>query len=159
MMSRAWLAAAAGIALMLLVAGWYLRRRAEPHAEPPPAATHDAPFAAPSDRAVETTGTAHVGEVQVSGGKVANAQLVSARLEPRFRRCYGRGLAEKPELRGSIVLSVSIDAGGRVEKVEANSDTLAPILSCVRAAVQAAVYAAPEGGAARITIPVDFTSG
>ena len=156
------MAAAAGIALLLLVAGWYLRRRAESPAGPPgppPAPAQDAPAAPPSDRVVETSGDARVGEVQVSGGKVANAQLVSARLEPRFRRCYGRGLAEKPGLRGSIVLSVSIDDKGRVQKVEANSETLAPILNCVRAAVQAAVFAAPEGGAALITIPIDFTTG
>jgi hypothetical protein len=103
-------------------------------------------------------GSVSVGGAGVAGGTVANASAVVARMKGRFRACYQMGLASKPDLSGSVVLVARIGEQGQVESVSGGGSTLAAIIPCLKAVVQGASFAPPDGGSAVISIPITFVA-
>jgi hypothetical protein len=102
-------------------------------------------------------GNVSVGGAGVSGGAVANASAVVARMRARFRHCYEQGLNSNPEMSGSVTLTAKVGPNGEVTGVGGGGGgALGPIVGCLKAVVQGASFAPPEGGGAIITIPISF---
>jgi hypothetical protein len=99
------------------------------------------------------------GSVAVSGGAVANASEVVARMRARFRRCYAEGRKTNPDMAGTITLVAKIGPDGEVTSVGGGTaGALSPIAGCLKAVVQGAAFDPPAGGSAVITIPLTFVS-
>lgn len=104
-------------------------------------------------------GNASIGGAAVSGGSVANASSVVARMQAGFRRCYNRGLQEDPNMKGSVRITARIGPNGEVLSVSPSGSGLSgTVISCVAARVSSAQFAPPEGGGATVVIPVTFVS-
>jgi hypothetical protein len=105
-------------------------------------------------------GSASVGAPNVSGGSVANAQAVVAGMAAGFRRCYNKGLAEDPNMKGSIRITAKIGPNGEVLGASpgGGGGLSGSVVACVAARVASAQFAPPEGGGATIVIPVTFIS-
>ena len=102
-------------------------------------------------------GSAMVGGAGVSGGTVANASSVVARMRGRFRRCYQQGLNSNPEMQGSVTLVAKIGPNGEVRGVGGGGGgSLGPIVGCLKAVVGSGAFAPPDGGGASVTIPITF---
>ncbi|MCC6556862.1 MAG: AgmX/PglI C-terminal domain-containing protein [Polyangiaceae bacterium] len=105
-------------------------------------------------------GNAQVGGAAVSGGNVANASSVVAGMSAGFRRCYTRGLAEDPSMKGSVRITARVGPNGEVLSASPSGGggLSGTVISCVVARVQSAQFAPPDGGGATIVIPVTFVS-
>jgi len=105
-------------------------------------------------------GNAMVGGAAVSGGSVSNASAVVAGMRAGFRRCYNRGLAENPEMKGSVRITAKIGPNGEVLSASPSGGggLSGTVISCVAARVASAQFAPPEGGGATIVIPVTFAA-
>jgi hypothetical protein len=104
-------------------------------------------------------GSASIGGASVSGGAVANASSVVAGMQAGFRRCYQKGLAEDPNMKGSVRITARIGPNGEVQSVSPSGSGLSgTVVSCVAARVSSATFAPPEGGGATVVIPVTFVS-
>ncbi len=103
-------------------------------------------------------GNASVGGAAVSGGSVANASAVVAGMAAGFRRCYNKGLAEDPTMKGSIRITAKIGPNGEVLSASPSGGggLSGTVVSCVAARVASAQFAPPEGGGATVVIPVSF---
>jgi hypothetical protein len=103
-------------------------------------------------------GNASVGGASVSGGSVANASAVVAGMAAGFRRCYNKGLAEDPTMKGSIRITAKIGPNGEVLSASPSGGggLSGTVVSCVAARVASAQFAPPEGGGATVVIPVSF---
>ena len=105
------------------------------------------------------TGSASIGGAAVSGGAVAGAQAVVAGMQAGFRRCYQKGLAEDPNMKGSVRITARIGPNGEVLSASPSGSGLSgTVISCVAQRVSSAQFAPPEGGGATIVIPVTFVS-
>jgi hypothetical protein len=106
------------------------------------------------------TGNAQVGGALVSGGAVANASAVVAGMGAGFRRCYNRGLAEDPAMKGSVRVTARIGPNGEVQSAtpSGGGGLSGTVIACVVQRVQSAQFAPPEGGGATVVIPVTFVS-
>ncbi len=119
--------------------------------------------AAPAGSAVKVkgpVGNAQVGGASVSGGNVANASSVVAGMGAGFRRCYNKGLAEDPNMKGSVRITAKIGPNGEVLSASPSGGggLSGTVISCVTARVSSAQFAPPEGGGATVVIPVTFVS-
>jgi hypothetical protein len=103
-------------------------------------------------------GNASVGGAAVSGGTVSNAARVVAGMRAGFRACYNRALANNPDAQGRINLAIKVGPGGEVSGVSASSSGSLPpdVVGCVQARARAARFDPPQGGMARINVPVTF---
>lgn len=105
-------------------------------------------------------GNASIGGAAVSGGNVANASSVVAGMAAGFRRCYNKGLAEDPSMKGSVRITAKIGPNGEVLSASPSggSGLSSTVVSCVTARVSSAQFSPPEGGGATVVIPVSFIS-
>jgi hypothetical protein len=105
-------------------------------------------------------GNANVGGAAVSGGSVANASAVVAGMAAGFRRCYNKGLAEDPNMKGSVRITAKIGPNGEVlgASPSGGGGLSGTVISCVTARVSSAQFSPPEGGGATVVIPVTFVS-
>ena len=103
-------------------------------------------------------GSADVGSASVAGGQVSDASRVVAQMRAGFRACYNRGLAENPDIEGKIALSIKVGPTGQVASVSASKTGNLPpsVVDCVKARANSASFAAPQGGAAVVQVPVSF---
>ncbi len=103
-------------------------------------------------------GNADVGGPSVAGGAVSDASRVVAQMRAGFRNCYNRGLAENPDIEGKIALSIKVGPAGQVASVSATKTGNLPssVVDCVKARANSATFAAPQGGAAVVQVPVSF---
>jgi hypothetical protein len=106
------------------------------------------------------TGNAQIGGASVMGGAVANASAVVAGMGAGFRRCYNRGLADDPNMKGSVRVTAKIGPNGEVLSAtpSGGGGLSGTVVACVVARVQSAQFAPPEGGGATVVIPVTFVS-
>lgn len=105
-------------------------------------------------------GNANIGGASVSGGSVSNASSVVAGMAAGFRRCYNKGLAEDPNMKGSVRITAKIGPNGEVLSASPSGGggLSGTVVSCVAARVSSAQFAPPEGGGATVVIPVTFVS-
>lgn len=104
------------------------------------------------------TGTANVGSAAVSGGSVSNADRVVAGMRAGFRACYNRGLANNPDLHGSVTIVARVGPNGDVVSAtpQGGSTLGKEVIDCVSRRVRAAQFEPPSGGGATVVIPVTF---
>lgn len=105
-------------------------------------------------------GNASIGGAAVSGGNVSNAARVVAGMRAAFRGCYQRGLAENPDIQGSLRLTIQVGTGGAVTNVTpvgTSGNLPASVVGCVVARARAAQFDPPDGGTATIAVPITFT--
>jgi hypothetical protein len=114
--------------------------------------------AAPGGSAAPS-GQAPIGGAAVLGGAVGNAAEVVAGMSPSFRRCYNRGLAEDPNMNGSLKITAKIGPDGDVLSAtpSGGAGLSGAVISCAVARVQSAQFSPPSGGGATIVIPITFT--
>jgi len=81
-------------------------------------------------------------------------------MSPKFRECYQIGLWQNAEQKGSVRLVIEIDAQGHPAKVTPGGrDGLDKmVLSCLIGVVRRESFTPPVGGAATVTIPLNFGS-
>ena len=117
-----------------------------------------APAAGSAKATKGPVGNASIGGAAVSGGSVANASSVVAGMAAGFRRCYNRGLAEDPNMKGSVRITAKIGPNGEVlgASPSGGGGLSGTVTGCVAARVQSAQFAPPDGGGATIVIPVSF---
>ncbi|MFO0547446.1 MAG: AgmX/PglI C-terminal domain-containing protein [Polyangiaceae bacterium] len=104
------------------------------------------------------SGNAAITGANVAGGSIANASAVVAAMAPGFRRCYNKGLAEDPNMKGSLRVTAKIGPKGDVVSATPGGGVglSKTVTDCVVARVSSAQFAEPEGGGATIVIPVSF---
>jgi hypothetical protein len=88
---------------------------------------------------------------------VPGAPRVIARLRPRFRHCYEGGLHQSPGMEGSVTLVVRVGPNGEVQRVTPSGGSgLAPIIPCLVAVMQSAVFEPPGAEGAVLSVPIVF---
>lgn len=92
------------------------------------------------------------------GGGVSSAGEVVASMAPGFRRCYNRGLACDPEMKGVVRVTSKVDADGRVSEAKptAMRGLSQGVIDCLVEVIASKTYPPPDGGGATIVIPVSF---
>jgi hypothetical protein len=92
-----------------------------------------------------------------SPGNVANAAQRVVEMRKDFRACYQRALAKDAELQGSVRLSITVGADGRVTESRGTAFGL-PVetVDCVLTRAASTQFDAPVGGKAVIAVPVTF---
>lgn len=105
-------------------------------------------------------GSVGVGGPSMSGGTVPGAGAVVARMAAGFRRCYNRGLAENPNMSGSVRITARIGPNGEVlgASPSGGGGLSGTVISCVVSRVASAQFSPPEGGGATLVIPVTFVA-
>ena len=74
------------------------------------------------------------------------------------RRCYEKLLSSKPSARGSYLVSLRVNARGKVERARLVTDEVGDptMASCVLERFRSAKYPSPRGGCADIEVPVRY---
>ncbi len=103
-------------------------------------------------------GNAQLGGTNVAGGQVSNASRVVARMRAGFRACYTRALASNPDASGRISLALKVGPGGEVTQVTVTTSGSLPaaVVSCVKSRAQSGRFDPPQGGAAVVSVSVNF---
>jgi hypothetical protein len=119
---------------------------------PPPPEVHSAVVPAPSARA-------EAEDEDAVGPPLRDAERVIARLRPRFRLCYERGLQERREMAGDMLLVTRVRSDGSVRSARAeNVKGLTPrVAECIAGQMRGASFT-PPGAASTIKVPVHFVS-
>lgn len=116
----------------------------------------DAVTAGDTEQVDGPTGTAVLGGTGQSGGNIANAGAVVARMRGRFRACYQAGLDGDPTLEGSVSLLAKVGQSGEVVSVSGGGGGLGAIVPCLKAVVQSGGFSPPEGGMGLVSISIMF---
>jgi hypothetical protein len=92
----------------------------------------------------------------VGGDDIPGAGGVVARLRGRLRACYLQGLAQNPDLAGSVTLVARIGPNGEVLGVSGGGGPLAAIVPCLKSVIAGAKFAPPKSGAGAVQISLNF---
>jgi hypothetical protein len=86
------------------------------------------------------------------------AQRVIAAARPQFRRCYRKGLASNPQLRGRVLMQLEVGIDGAVRNVRDEGSGLpdATVVSCVLAVAKSLVFDPHSGGTENMLLPMRF---
>jgi hypothetical protein len=91
---------------------------------------------------------------------VSNAEaVVHMQIQPGARRCYWKGLEiVDPNQSGALVLLIKVAPDGRVDSVSAGSNTglSEQVAGCVQSVAKRAMFDAPGGNGATISVPFNF---
>jgi hypothetical protein len=99
---------------------------------------------------------------RVSGGHIINVNQVVDTLRPYFIVCYQRALAEFGRFGAWIIVEADVSSRtGMPTHVGGKGDDGIPpsMMKCLYDVVKQAQFAPPEGGDARVSIPLTFTQG
>jgi hypothetical protein len=104
--------------------------------------------------------TVGVGGSSVMGGTIANASAVVAGMAAGFRRCYQKALNDDPSVKGTLKIIATVGPKGEVTSAtsEDSGALPAPLVSCIKARVSAAQFAAPVGDSVTVRIPIAFAA-
>jgi hypothetical protein len=89
---------------------------------------------------------------------VSNLESTIAKLRPRFKACYQRGLAQDPTMQGKVTLNAKISPNGETSSVDVinNSGLSAEVVECIKGVIKRAEFQPPGGGGSSVNIPVSF---
>jgi tetratricopeptide (TPR) repeat protein len=126
--------------------GW--RRRA-PAREVEPAASPEATWVPRVTDGLAAAGTT-TGDGGLSQAAVRRALEIGGRGP---QGCYERKLIVRPDLSGTLALSIEVDGSGRATKVQTTSDSLGDpdVRACVETEVRGLRFPATGGGVVRVT--------
>lgn len=122
------------------------------------AAAKRRPASSGSGRVDVPKGDAIIGAVSASV-PVEKPERTVARLRPRVRACYQRGLYEDPTMtKGALVIIAKLDPTGTVSSadVTGNIGLSQGIAQCVAGVVKRATFSPPSGGGSTLRIPILF---
>jgi hypothetical protein len=127
------------------------------------------------DSSVELKTRCGPGDSELVTAEVASGpdEPGSGRLDPKyiqsvvrsnydtFKRCYERGLAANPELRGRVMVRFVIQRDGTVGKknIADNSLTDCRVAECVRDGFSGLKFSPPEGGTVTVVYPIMLEPG
>jgi hypothetical protein len=110
-------------------------------------------------RAVEGPKAADPGIGATSASVPVNGlEATIAKLRPRFKACYQRGLAQDPTMQGKVTLNAKVGPNGEVAGVDtvANNGLSAEVVDCIRGVIKRAEFSPPGGSGSSVNIPVSF---
>lgn len=113
----------------------------------------------PSEAGVAPQVNVTIAAVTRQEGDVSSAERTLAGVKPRIRGCYARAVRDDPDSKGSLQLSWSVNASGKVESLTAKPTGKVgdALLACVRSLLETTVFEPPEGGKkARLKTEVIF---
>lgn len=117
-----------------------------------------AEVAAPDASGADVTAdvTASVGDIRVTGGKIANAPAVVAGMLAGFRRCYKRAATQGNAGEGTVSMKLEVDAQGAVTSATptVKGAELGAAPACIAARAASAQFDPPAGGGAVIEFDV-----
>jgi hypothetical protein len=119
-------------------------------AQPAAAASPNAP---PTARFAPLTGDSTDAGTR---GNIANAAKVVAGMRGGFRDCYNQALKVDGVVHGSCKLTLEVDADGRIASATGESTLPASFVECIFDEVGRHRFDPPEGGHARVNVPVTF---
>lgn len=101
-----------------------------------------------------------MGGPSVSGGTIDNAGPVIAGMAAGFRRCYSKGLADDPKMKGTVRITAEIGPNGEVKGVTTSGGQglSGTVINCLAGRVSAAQFDKPSTGSATVVIPASFRS-
>ena len=88
---------------------------------------------------------------------VADADAMIARNRWRFQACYHKAFVADPTTKGTLRVSVHVDAEGNASATVATSSAPASLNACVVASFSTIRFAAPTGGAGTFSVSIDFS--
>jgi len=91
----------------------------------------------------------------VSGGGVANAAMVVARMRGRFRACYKQAVLRDKKARGTVELVAKIGSNGEVVGVTAGKSKLVSPQKCFKAVVRGGSFAPPTAASAKVVLQLE----
>jgi TonB family protein len=140
----------------------------KPAPSPPPKLEAPAPVAAKPAVAAPASSPAVVAKPQPAVAaatrpaatgldRVKTQAFVKSRL-PEVQRCYERGKMDEPDLKGSVMLKISVSETGGVTSAMVDASTLhsSSVESCMVNTVKGWKFPAPSGGPAVISYPFNF---
>jgi hypothetical protein len=91
------------------------------------------------------------------GSNIADACEVCLAARPRLRVCYDQALPKYPDMQGAVMLTLRIEADGRVSAVSGGvGGSLDPIVACLKDVARSLVFAPPDHGEAIVTFPLTY---
>ena len=96
-----------------------------------------------------------------SSAPVSDAEaVIHSQIQPGAKRCYRKGLGIDGSLSGTLVILIKVAPDGQVESVGGGSNTglSEPVTSCTQSVAKRAVFDAPGGNGATITVPLNFSA-
>jgi hypothetical protein len=111
------------------------------------AAAYGAP-APPAATAVETAADVKIRGVSIVGGSLPNAERTVTAMQPGFRSCYVRGLKERPDAEGDVIVKIRVGSAGQILGVNVQQTTRVPatVVSCMATRAAASQFDVPPGG-------------
>ena len=111
-------------------------------APPPPTPVQSAPVEAVPGPDVKIRG------VSIVGGSLPNAERVVSAMQPGFRSCYARGLKERPDAEGDVIVKIRVGSAGQILGVNVQQTTKVPatVASCMATRAAASQFDVPPGG-------------
>lgn len=99
------------------------------------------------------------GKTEIEGTMNENAVNTTIRRgKAAITSCYQRALKRSPQLSGKLSIRISINAMGRVTRVEIEADSIgdSQVATCIKTYVQGWRFPPPEDGPAEIVVPFVF---
>jgi hypothetical protein len=86
--------------------------------------------------------------VSIVGGSLPNAERSVAAMQPGFRSCYARGLKERPDAEGDVIVKIRLGSAGQIlgVNVQQTSRVPATIASCMATRAAASQFDVPPSG-------------
>ena len=93
-----------------------------------------------------------------SSAPVSGLEATIAKLRPRFKSCYQRGLSQDPTMQGKVTLNAKVGPNGEVSNVDtiSNNGLSQEVVDCIRGVIKRAEFAPPGGAGSSVNIPVSF---
>lgn len=114
-------------------------------------------------QAVEVRANIRSGSSRTAGrGTLDQSSLRSVlrRRQSDIQRCYERGLAQDPSLRGRVMVQFTVGEGGRVTDARLPENTVSDAVgSCIIGRVRRWRFDEPEGGSATVRVPYILEPG
>lgn len=114
-------------------------------------------------QAVEVRASIRTGSERTAGtGTLDQGSLRSVlrRRQSDIQRCYERGLAQDPSLRGRVMVQFTVGEGGRVTDARLQENTVGDAVgSCIVGRVRRWRFDEPEGGNATVRVPYILEPG
>lgn len=104
-----------------------------------------------------TTSSAHAGGACSGDVKPELVSALSSKAA-QSRRCYEKLLSSKPSAQGSYLVSLRVNAKGKVERARLVTDEVGDpaMASCVLERFRSATYPKPRGGCADVNVPLRY---
>lgn len=116
------------------------------------------PTAAPTAVEGPKVPTITSSEATTSAPNVPGADAVVAKNKWRFRGCYSKALQSDPDAGGTVSVTVSINAEGKVTSASGSGGSPPSLATCVAGTFYSMTFSPPDGGSATFTVKAVFAA-